>query len=197
MPENCATKLRTFTALIQTIIRLTGKLYFRRMDISNDIEAKNRFRKQVKGLWTFRLFLLLKLPIALVSGLRVRALDEHHCTVSVPFKRLTQNPFRSVYFASQAMAAEMSTGVLCLAAIQGCRPAVSMLVVNLQAIFTKKATGRVFFTCENGDEITAAVATTMQTGEGVTVKCTSIGRLADGTEVSKFIVEWSLKRKSA
>lgn len=177
--------------------RLTGKLYFRSMDFVNDHQAKERFRGRVKGLWTFRLFLLMKLPIALVSGLRIRGLDEHQCTVSVPFKRLTQNPFRSVYFASQAMAAEMSTGVLCLAAIQGCRPAVSMLVVNLQAIFTKKATGRVFFTCENGDEITAAVATTMQSGEGITVKCTSVGRLADGTEVSRFTVEWSLKRKSA
>lgn len=167
------------------------------MDYTNDNRAKERFRAQVQGVWAFRAFLLLKLPIALISGLRIRALDAGHCTVSVPFKRLTQNPFRSVYFASQAMAAEMSTGVLCLAAIQGCNPAVSMLVVNLQAVFTKKATGRVFFTCENGDDLTQAVHKTMQTGEGVTVRCTSIGRLADGTEVSKFVVEWSLKRKSA
>lgn len=155
--------------------------------------AQERFRRQVTGLWTFRFFLLLKLPVALISGLRVRVLDARECVVSIPFKWLTQNPFRSVYFASQAMAAEMSTGTLGLMAIQGCKPAVSMLVVKLEAQFTKKASSRVYFTCADGDAIQAAVERTLATGEGVTVLCTSIGRLKDGTEVSKFLVEWSFK----
>lgn len=175
---------------------MVGKLYFRHMDYDRLKPQRERFGRQVRGLWTFRLFLLLKLPVALISGLRVRSLDDGHCTVSVPFKRLTQNPFRSVYFASQAMAAEMSTGVLCLRAIQGCSPPVSMLVVNLEAVFTKKATGRVFFTCSNGSEIREALEKTMDTGEGMVVSCTSIGLLSDGSEVARFIVTWSLKRKS-
>lgn len=158
--------------------------------------ARERFARQVTGLWTFRFFLLLKLPIALLSGVRVRSLDTTSCVVSVPFKWLTQNPFRSVYFASQSMAAEMATGTLGLMAVQGCRPPVSMLVTKLEATFTKKATGRVYFTCADGQAIFAAVDKTMETGVGVTVLCTSIGRMEDGTEVSRFLVEWSFRRRS-
>ena len=54
--------------------------------------------------------MFVKMPIAWLSGLKIISLDQNECTVSIPYKRLTQNPFHSVYFASQAMAAEMSTG---------------------------------------------------------------------------------------
>lgn len=159
------------------------------------IQARERFRRQVTGVWTFRLFLLMKLPIALITGIRVRSLDGSSSVVTVPYKWLSQNPFRSVYFASQAMAAEMSTGVLSMMAIQGCKPPVSMLVTKLEAVFTKKASSRVYFTCADGDAIMQAVEETLRTGEGVTVLCTSIGRLADGTEVSRFQVEWSFRAR--
>ncbi|HMU70422.1 MAG TPA: DUF4442 domain-containing protein [Chitinophagales bacterium] len=158
--------------------------------------ARSRFKRQVTGLWTFRLFLLSKLPIALITGIRIRALDDNSCTVSVPFKWLSQNPFRSVYFASQSMAAEMSTGVLSMMAIQGCEPPVSMLVTKVHAVFTKKAAARVFFTCNDGEAIRKAVDQTMASGEGVTIVCSSIGKLKDGTIVSSFEVEWSFKARS-
>lgn len=174
---------------------MAGKFYIRAAMQNTRKQARERFARQVTGLWTFRAFLLLKLPIALFSGLRVRQLTAESCTVSIPFKWLTQNPFRSVYFASQAMAAEMSTGILGLMALQGCDPTVSMLVTKLEAAFTKKATGRVYFTCGDGRAIFDAVEKTMVTGEGVTVRCTSVGRMGDGTEVSRFLVEWSFKRK--
>ncbi len=156
---------------------------------------QNKFKARVTGKWTFRLFLLWKLPIALLSGLQIRALDENHSIVSIPYKWLTQNPFKSIYFASQAMAAEMSTGVLGMLAIQGIAP-VSMLVLHLECTFVKKATSRVWFTCENGSEIFEAVRTTLETGEGVTVKCTATGRTQDGTIVSNFYITWTFKRRS-
>jgi hypothetical protein len=157
--------------------------------------ARARFIKQVTGVWSFRLFLLVKLPIALITGIRVRSLDSKTSVVTVPFKWLSQNPFRSIYFASQSMAAEMSTGVLSMMAIQGCDPAVSMLVTKLDAVFTKKASSRVYFRCADGDAIMAAVEQTLKTGEGISVLCTSIGTLQDGTEVSRFHIEWSFKAR--
>jgi Domain of unknown function (DUF4442) len=156
---------------------------------------QQHFRKQVLSKWLFKLFMFQKMPIALLAGLRVRALDTQQAVVSVPFKWLSQNPFKSVYFATQAMAAEMSTGVLGLMAIQGRAQHVSMLVTKLEATYTKKASARVYFTCSDGQAIFDAVATTLQTGEGVTVSCTSVGRLQDGTEVSIFKIEWSFKAK--
>jgi len=115
--------------------------------------------------------------------------------VSVPFKWFSQNPFKSVYFATQAMAAEMSTGVLGLMAIEGASKKVSMLVLNVEGNFIKKATERIYFTCENGHEIFNAVDMAISSGEGVTVKAKSTGKLKDGTIVSEFFVIWSFKSK--
>ena len=80
--------------------------------------SQQQFRKKLKNPWLFRLFLLRSMPIALLAGLYVRKFDENAAVVSVPFKWLSQNPFKSVYFATQAMAAEMSTGLLAMQAIQ-------------------------------------------------------------------------------
>lgn len=169
-------------------------MYFGTMDQKRQ-NAREKFRRQVTGRLSFKLFLLLKIPLAFVAGLRVRALDAERCTVSVPYTWRTQNPFRSVYFAAQAMAAEMSTGTLVLRAIQGCSPPVSMLVTKLEAGYSKKASGRVFFTCSDGLAIEEAVERTMANGEGQVVRCVSVGCLADGTEVSRFVIEWSVRRK--
>ncbi|MBK9457478.1 MAG: DUF4442 domain-containing protein [Bacteroidetes bacterium] len=107
-----------------------------------------------------------KMPIALLAGLQIRSLTAEKAVVSIPFKWLSQNPFKSVYFATQAMAAEMSTGVLGMMAIQGATHRVSMLVLKLEASYTKKASERVYFTCENGEEIISAVYKTLSDGEG-------------------------------
>ena len=109
------------------------------------LSAANTYRKKISNGPTFKLFMFVKMPIAWLSGLKIISLDQNECTVSIPYKRLTQNPFRSVYFASQAMAAEMSTRVLAMATIQGIRPSVSMLVANVEAAFHKKLTAGSFY----------------------------------------------------
>jgi hypothetical protein len=45
-------------------------------------------------------------------------------------------------FACLAMAAEMSTGVLAMAHVYKRKPAISMLVVKMEAEYFKKATGK-------------------------------------------------------
>ncbi|MEI2675381.1 MAG: DUF4442 domain-containing protein [Chitinophagaceae bacterium] len=115
------------------------------------LPKQEQFRQRVTSKWLFKFFLLQKMPIALLAGVRVRALNAESAVVSIPYKWLSQNPFKSVYFATQAMAAEMSTGVIGLMAIQGRVKPVSMLVTNLEATYSKKASERIFFTCENGN----------------------------------------------
>ena len=63
----------------------------------------------------FRMFLLTKLPSAYFTGVRIKEVDAKKCVTTVPYKWFSKNPFRSTYFASLAMAAEMSTGALALA----------------------------------------------------------------------------------
>lgn len=154
------------------------------------------FRQQITNPVKYRLFMLSKLPMGLLSGLKVLELNETLASVSVHFNWLNQNPFRSIYFAVLSMAAELSTGILAFGQVNNRKPAVSMLVVKLEADFYKKAVGKIVFTCMDGDKIADAIEQTLLTGEGVVLQCVSVGINEQNEEVAKFIFTWSFKSKS-
>jgi hypothetical protein len=154
------------------------------------------FIKLMKHPVKFRMFLLFKLPSAFFSGVRLRDIDAKHSIVSVPYKWFSQNPFKSTYFACQAMAAEMSTGILGLMQLHKRVPAVSMLVVKLEAAYFKKAISRTYFVCEDGELIQTAVDETIATGEARTIRTKSIGKNKEGEVVAEFYITWSFKSKS-
>lgn len=154
------------------------------------------FIKLMKHPVKFRMFLFFKLPSAYFSGVRLREIDAAHSRVTVPFKWFSQNPFKSTYFACLAMAAEMSTGLLGLMQLHKRTPAVSMLVVKLEAKYFKKATGRTSFICEDGLLFEKTVEEAIATGEARTLEARSIGRTAEGEVAAEFIITWSFKAKS-
>lgn len=156
----------------------------------------NTFIKLMKHSLKFRMFLLTKLPAAYFAGVRVRELDEKNCRITVPYKWLSQNPFRSTYFACLSMAAEMSTGALAMAHLYKINPPVSMLVVKVDSEYFKKATGRTSFVCEDGDLIQKAIEETIDTGEARIVKAKSVGKNKEGEVVAEFYITWSFKAKS-
>jgi Domain of unknown function (DUF4442) len=158
--------------------------------------AAPAFIKLMKHPVKFRMFLFFKLPSAYFSGVRLRDIDAAHSRVTVPFKWFSQNPFKSTYFACLAMAAEMSTGVLSLMQLHKRKPAVSMLVVGLEAKYFKKATDRTSFMCKDGELIAQAVDEAIATGEARTVRATSTGTNKDGEVVAEFYITWSFKAKN-
>lgn len=143
----------------------------------------------------FRMFLLFRLPSAFFCGVRVRAMDEKHCLVTVPYKWLSQNPFRSTYFACLSMAAEMSTGVLAMAHVYKSSPPVSMLVVKVESEYFKKAVGKTTFTCEDGDALRQTIEESISTGEAKVFKARSIGKNEATEIVAEFYITWSFKTK--
>jgi hypothetical protein len=140
-------------------------------------------------------FLLFKLPSCYFSGVRVKSITESTCVTSVKHKWINQNPFNSLYFAVQAMAAELSTGALVMSYIKESDAKVSMLVANNKANFSKKATGRISFTSNDGFAIKNAIAKTIATGEGQTCWMKSQGVNEKGDIVSQFDFEWTVKKK--
>jgi hypothetical protein len=150
----------------------------------------------VKHPLKFRLFLLSKLPSAFFAGVRVKELNGDKCVVTIPYTWFSQNPFRSTYFACLAMAAEMSTGALAMAYVYKRKPAVSMLVVNVQADYYKKATGKTEFVCEDGPLFQQMIRETVATGEAKTVKAKSTGRNREGEVVAEFFITWSFKARA-
>ena len=142
------------------------------------------------------LFNLFKLPAAYFTGVRTTFIDNEKCLVSVKHRWINQNPFRSMFWAVQGMAAELTTGALVLKKIRESGHNVSMLVSHNNASFTKKATGRITFECSQGQDIDAALAKAIETGEGQTVWLNSKGINKEGIQVSDFNFEWSIKVKS-
>lgn len=138
---------------------------------------------------------MFKLPAAYFTGVRTKFLDDSKCIVSVKHRWINQNPFKSMFWAVQGMAAELATGALVMSKIKASGKNVSMLVANNNATFSKKATGRITFICNEGHKIDNALTKAIETNEGQTVWLTSVGTNARGVVVSSFNFEWTLKVK--
>lgn len=139
------------------------------------------------------LFMFFKLPSAFWSGVRVKSIEETTCKVTVKHRWFNQNPFNSMYFAVQAMAAEFTTGVLVMLQIKKSGKSISMLVANNKSSFTKKATGRITFTCNQGSLIKETIQKAIDTMEGQTVWLTSVGINEKDEQVSEMQFEWTIK----
>ena len=143
------------------------------------------------------LFLFFKMPAAFFCGVRVKSISEQFCVTSVKHRWINQNPFKSMYWAVQGMAAELSTGALVSKCISESGANISMLVANNKGNFTKKAKGRINFTCNDGHLLREVIAKVIETDEGQTLWMTSLGIDTQGNQVSRFEFEWTIKlRKS-
>jgi hypothetical protein len=158
-------------------------------------ERAERARRRVLGPWGFRFYLLARLPLAAVAGLRVRHLDDASCTVSLPGGWRTRNPFGSTYFAAQAMAAEMSTGAPALVLTEGAAASVSLLVREVRGSFLKRIQGPSLFTFDDVAGMRQVVERAAQGGEGELYTARSVGRTPDGTVASEFDVVWTFRRR--
>lgn len=145
---------------------------------------------------TFKQILTTQIPIAWIAGVRLESAAENEVKTYVELDFLNQNPFKSMFWAAQGMAAEMPTGILVMKAIRDSKQKISMLVTHQEAYFYKKATGKITFTCSGGKEIRAAINESIKTGEGQLIVLTATGINEDGIEVSKFHFHWSIKVKS-
>ena len=73
-----------------------------------------------------------------------------------------------MFWAVQGMAAELSTGALVMAKIKESNKNISMLVANNKGTFSKKARGRITFTCNDGIIVDEAILKTISSGLPVT-----------------------------
>jgi hypothetical protein len=140
-------------------------------------------------------FLLFNLPAAYFTGVRVKSITETTCVTTVKHRWINQNPFKSMFWAVQGMAAELSTGAMVMAAIKKSDQRISMLVANNKAMFSKKARGRITFSCTDGDLIQKAIENAIKTQEGQTVWMKAEGKDSKGDVVSVFEFEWTVKVK--
>lgn len=141
-------------------------------------------------------FFLLNLPSAWFWGVKIKSVDQDIGVVCLPYSWFSKNPFRSIYFAAQSGAAELSTGLLGFIAVED-KPPMSMLITRVEAEFVKKADSLTTFTCSEGGKIRETVALAIKTGKGQAVTVTSTGVDNNDDVVSRFNFTWSFKLKSS
>ena len=148
-----------------------------------------------KKILKFNLYTFFNLPSAWWSGVRVTSFDDNVAEVSVRHRWVNQNPFGSIFWAVQGMAAELSTAIFVMRAIKKTGFPVSMLVINNNATFKKKARGLIKFNCNQGIEVTEVVQNAISSGEAKKITLKSEGKDMSGDVVSAFEFEWTIKRK--
>ncbi len=129
--------------------------------------------------------------------MRLQYLDSERAVASVRHRWVNQNPFRSLFWAVQGMAAELSTGALVMDKIRRSGRDVAMLVVSNKSTFSKKATGKITFSCEDGKKMDDALDKAIQSGEGQTIWMKSTGTNEEGVCVSTFEFEWTIRLRPA
>ena len=152
-------------------------------------------RRRLLRPWNFRLYLWANLPLAAAAGLALERLDAGGCVVSLPGGWRTRNPFRSTYFAAQAMAAEMSTGAPAMMLAEGAAASVAMLVREVRGVFTRRILGPATFTFEDLAAMQATVDRAAASGGSEGFVARSVGRTREGETAAEFEITWSFKRR--
>jgi YHS domain-containing protein len=111
----------------------------------------HQLAKKLLSPWKLRLWMVSKLPMGLLSGMVIEALDEKGCRVMLKDRRWIRNPFGSVFWAVMGMAAELSTGALMYTFASG--TGMKFILVGIEAKFFKKARGKSFYFCDAGPEV--------------------------------------------
>lgn len=158
-------------------------------------------KKIDQGLSTLRRPLVIagfmgaKMPLGLAAGLRVDTIDRTSCTVSLPGGWRTQNPFGSMYWAAQGMAAEMATGLHGYVLTQAAPVPVRMILAGCEGSFSRMCKGRGSFVFDQGDRVIEAIEQTLVTGESLTCPTEVIGYDPGGEEVSRWTFTWSFRAR--
>ncbi len=151
------------------------------------------FQNKLKNPFLFRLLLYKMLPLASFTGVKMVDINSNKCTLSVKYKFLNKNPFKTTYWAVLGMCAEMASGLLLLMHTYKLKPSVSTYVLSCDAQFVKRALGKTTFICEQGDEIVALIQQAIQTKEAQQINCKTIAYNHEGEVVAIFNFVWGVK----
>ena len=158
-------------------------------------ENKKLFQQKMLNPIFFKLFLILKLPLAFLAGVKLKALDDNCSKAQLKYSYLNKNPFKSIYFAALSMAGELASGILAASFIYKNEPEISMLVVGVNMEFSKKAVGLIDFSCKQGKEIQDCINKSIKTKEGKSIVVTTTATDEQGDIVATFNITWSFKAK--
>ena len=142
--------------------------------------------------WQLRLWMITKLPMGLLSGMKIISLTEEGCQVVLKDKWWIRNPFGSVFWAVMGMAAELSTGALVYAYASGSN--VRFILVGMDAKFFKKAKGKSYYFCDAGLDVPRAIQELKNSEESGLVILPVNAKDQGGELLATFTFQWQLRK---
>jgi len=132
-------------------------------------------------------------------GLRLEMLDDQICTIGLRYRWRNRNPFGSVYFAAQAAASELATGLPAFLEIRRIRDQqISMLVMDIQMNFLRQARGKVYFRFDQIHLVRNAILRAKGTDDAQFCELTVVGLDAQtGDQVSTCRITWRFRRRKS
>mgnify|MGYP001348085404 FL=1 len=151
--------------------------------------------KKIDNKIIYKLISVMKLPMVLISGIKIDSITEEICSTSVRYRYINKNPFNSTYFAVLSMAAELSTGALALLSAGGVNSDISFIITGMEAKFVKKAKGRTTFICKQGHELLDAAVEARKKPESQSQAVKTEGYNEEGELVAEFKFTWSFRKR--
>jgi hypothetical protein len=167
------------------------------MDFQFDEKKLKFIQRVLNNPMLFKIVLLFQAPLDSLIGMKLRELNEDSCKVSVPYRWLNKNPFKSTFWAVLGMAAELSTGALVMMYTYKLEPSVAIIVGDCFGEFIAKAKDITTFVCNDGKLIAETVKKAIKTGEPQVVLCKTIGYSKSGEEAARFTFTWKMKRRGS
>lgn len=158
-------------------------------------ENLTSFQKKISNRFLFKLILIKILPLASFVGIRIKALNNEKSELTIPYKFINKNPFKTTYWAVLGMGAEMASGLLLLMYTNKLKPSVSTFVLSCEAKFLKRAVKKTTFVCDQGIEIAEMVKKAAETFEPQEIECRTNAYNEDGDLVAEFIFTWGIKAR--
>lgn len=145
-----------------------------------------------------RYFGFIKIPLLFYVKPTVIELSDNTAVVKVPLRRRTRNHLRSMYFGALAIGADCAAGLMAMKQIQSSSQKISLIFKSVDAEFLKRAEGDVYFTCNQGQEISNLVAAATASMERVESPVHVTAKVPDkfGEEpIARFTFVLSLKKR--
>ena len=141
------------------------------------------------------LFFLKNLPTAWFWGIKCQKATPDEATVYIKHNWFNKNPYKSTYFAALAGAGEFATGILATSALSVRNEKISMLVLHMEASFSKKATGITYFTCTQGQAVRDVIEMAVKNNTPQTMIMSAIGKNEQSEQVCEVKITWTFKAK--
>ncbi|MCD4748101.1 MAG: DUF4442 domain-containing protein [Thermoanaerobaculales bacterium] len=126
-----------------------------------------RLPERTRANLFLRVFALTKIRMISWTGARIFEIDDHHCVVRIPFRSRNKNHLKSMYFGALMVGADLAGGLMVFNKVHASGRKVSFAFKNAHGEFLKRAEGDTYFSCQDGQAVSAALQETFDSSERI------------------------------